>query len=148
MSANFKERTPWPIWLWLFLLFLSTSLALAFWAALGTRWGWITELIQLLGLIYLSQSTLLEIEVRGEELIVNEAHIELKYLGKIEPLSADEMRQWRGPLSDPASYMALRFWISTGVKIELKDPNDRTPYWLLSSKKAQPLAAALSQIGE
>jgi hypothetical protein len=39
--------------------------------------------------------------------------------------------------------MALRFWISRGVKIEIKDPKDATPYWLISSKKAQPLADAL-----
>lgn len=145
MSVKFRERTPWPIWLWLFLLFLSSSLALAFWAALGTRWGAITGLIQLLGLLYLSQSTLLEIEVEDDQLIVNDAHIAIKYLGKIEILSAQEMGKWRGPLSDPAGYMALRFWISTGVKIEVRDPKDKTPYWLLSSKKAQPLAAALSQ---
>lgn len=144
MSTKFRESSPWPVWLWLFLLFLAASLALAFWAALGTRWGWIVGLVQLLGLIYLSQSTLLEISVTDTELIVNKAHIELNYLGVVEALSADEMRKWRGPLSDPAGYMALRFWIGTGVKIEVKDPADPTPYWLLSSKKAQPLAAALS----
>ena len=145
MSRKFSERTPWPIWLWFFLLFLTSSLALAVWAALGTRWGWITALIQLLGLIYLSQRSLLEIEVRDGQLIANNARIEIKYLGKIETLSVDEMRQWRGPLSDPACYMALRFWIGTGIKIEINDPKDNTPYWLLSSKKAQPLAAALFQ---
>ena len=148
MSTKFKERTPWPIWLWLFLLFLAATLALAFWAALGMRWGWLTALFQLLGLIYLSQRSLLEIEIREGQLFVNEARIEIKYLGKIEILSADQMRQWRGPLSDPAGYMALRFWISTGVKIEVNDPRDKAPYWLLSSKKAQPLVAALSQNGE
>ena len=148
MSTKFKERTPWPIWLWLFLLFLAATLALAFWAALGTRWGWLTALFELLGLIYLSQRSLLEIEISEGQLFVNEARIEIKYLGKIEILSADQMRQWRGPLSDPAGYMALRFWISTGVKIEVNDPRDKAPYWLLSSKKAQPLVAALSQDGE
>lgn len=148
MSTKFKERTPWPIWLWLFLLFLAATLALAFWAALGTRWGWLSALFQLLGLIYLSQRSLLEIEISEGQLFVNKARIEIKYLGKIEILSADQMRQWRGPLSDPAGYMALRFWISTGVKIEVNDPRDKAPYWLLSSKKAQPLVAALSQNGE
>lgn len=142
-SVNYKERTPWPIWLWLFLLFLAASLALAFWAALGTRPGAIAMLLQVLGLLYLSQSTLLVITVAGDQLTVGHAHIDRQYLGTIEVLSADQMRQWRGPLSDPACYMALRFWISRGVKIEIKDPKDATPYWLVSSKKAQPLADAL-----
>jgi hypothetical protein len=142
-AEKYRERTPWPIWLWLFLLFLAASLAIAVWAALGTRWGSITMLVQLLGLIYLSQSTILAIEVSEEGLRVGGAHIEKKFLGKVEALSSEEMRQWRGPLADPASFMALRFWIPTGVKIEIKDPNDPTPYWLISSKRAQPLSAAL-----
>jgi hypothetical protein len=39
--------------------------------------------------------------------------------------------------------MALRFWIPGGVKIAINDPKDKVPYWLISSKKAQPLVAAL-----
>ena len=144
MKHLFKERAPWPIWLWLFLLFLAASLALAIYAALGTRWGWISMLVQLLALLFLSQLSALEIEVTDTHLHVGPAHIERKFLGKIEVLDGDEMRRWRGPLSDPASYMALRFWIPTGVKIEINDANDPTPYWLVSSKKAQPLADALS----
>ena len=139
----FKERSPWPIWLWFFLLFLSASLALAVWAALGTRWGAITMLVQLLGFIYLSQSTVLAVEVTVDQLRVGRASIDRKFLGTFEVLSSEQMRQFRGPLADPAGYMALRFWIATGVKIEITDPDDPTPYWLVSSKKAQPLMAAL-----
>lgn len=142
-SRIFKEETHWPTWLWLFLLFLAASLALAFWAALGLRWGAISGLLQLLGLIILSQRSALLLEVTQSELRVGSAHIDRQFLGVVEPLSADEMRKWRGPLSDPAGFMALRFWISTGVKIEINDPLDPAPYWLVSSKKAQPLVAAL-----
>jgi len=102
-------------------------------------------LLEFLGLLFISQRSALTLEVTDTELRVGEAKIERKFLGAVEVLTAEEMRKWRGPLSDPASYMALRFWISTGVKIEIKDPADPTPYWLVSSKKAQPLAAALSQ---
>ena len=100
-------------------------------------------LAQLLGLIYLSQITVLEVEVTVDQLRVGRASIHRKFLGNIEVLSSEQMRQLRGPLADPAGYMALRFWIATGVKIEINDQNDPTPYWLVSSKKAQPLMAAL-----
>ena len=142
-SKIFKEQTHWPAWLWLFLVFLATSLALAFWAALGVRWGAIIGLLQLLGLIFLSQRSALLVEVTEGELKVGSAHIDRQFLGVVEPLSAEQMRQWRGPLSDPAGFMALRFWIATGIKIEITDPRDPAPYWLVSSKKAQPLVAAL-----
>ena len=147
MSKNskiFRERSPWPFWLWSFLLFLAATLALAFYAALGTRWGELTGLIQLLGLLFISQRTPLEIQVSEGELRVGSAHIERRFLGLVEALNAEQMRQWRGPLADPAAFMALRFWIATGVKIEINDSKDPTPYWLISSKKAQPLLAALS----
>ena len=143
VSKNFKERAPWPIWLWLFLLFLAGSLALAIWAALGTRWGVISMLVQFLGLLYLSQITVVTVEVRDGQLHVGGAHIDLKYISAVEPLSSDQMRQWRGPLADPASFTVLRFWITTGVKITINDPKDGTPSWLVSSKKAHPLADAL-----
>lgn len=142
-SEKFKERSPWPIWLWLFLLFLVASLALAFWAALGTRWGVISGAVIFLGLLFASQITALEIEVSDQELRVGSAHIEQKFLGEVEVLEAEDMRQWRGPRADPAAYLALRFWIATGIKVTVNDPNDPTPYWLISSKKAHALAAAL-----
>lgn len=143
MNPSFKERTPWPLWLWFFLLFMSASLALAFWAALGNRWGAISALLELLGLLYLSQSTLLTIEVNESTLTVGAAHIDLSYVGEIEVLDAEAMRKARGPLLDPAAFLALRFWVSTGLKVAIRDPQDPTPYWLISSKKAQPLQAAL-----
>ncbi len=100
-------------------------------------------IVQFIGLLVLSQRTILTVEVTNEQLKVGSAHIDRKYLGTITALTAEQMRQLRGPLSDPAGYMALRFWLSRGVKVEINDPNDPTPYWLISSKKAQPLAAAL-----
>lgn len=143
MSPSFKERTPWPIWLWLFLLFLAGSLSLAIWAALGNSWALISTLVQFLGLLYLSQSTVLAISVDEDSLHVGNATLERRYITALTPLSASEMAKIRGPLANPSAYLALRFWISTGVKIEFSDPHDQTPYWLVSSKKAHQLADAL-----
>ena len=144
MNARFKERVAWPIWLWLFLLFLSASLALAFWAALGNTWGVLTMLIQFLGLLFLSQSTPLTLEYDGSTLRVGEASIERRFISGLTPLNSDEMRKIRGPRANPRAYLAIRFWIPTGVKIEISDPADPTPYWLVSSKKAHQLIDALS----
>jgi hypothetical protein len=45
------------------------------------------------------------------------------------------MRNERGILLNPKAFLALRFWIKTGVKIYLSDDRDPTPYWLISSRK-------------
>jgi hypothetical protein len=141
----FKERASWPIWLWAFLLFLSGSLSIAIWAALGNTWAEVSMLTQLFGLLFLSQSTPLEIEVTADLLRVGPARIERKYISGVTSLTSEEMRILRGPKINTAAYMQIRFWISTGVKITISDPQDPTPYWLVSSKKAHQLAGALNK---
>ena len=55
------------------------------------------------------------------------------------------MRQAHGPRLDARAYLCLRGWIPTGVRIALADPQDPTPYWLLSTRRPEALAAALQQ---
>lgn len=78
------------------------------------------------------------------ELRVGRAHIELTYLGPIQSLTIDQMRLTRGRDADPAAYLALRFWQPRGVKIEIHDARDSTPYWLISSKNPKGLVDALN----
>jgi hypothetical protein len=46
--------------------------------------------------------------------------------------------------ADPAAFFAITFWISQGIKVAVKDDRDPTPYWLISTKRATELAAALN----
>ena len=144
-SVVFQERVGWPVWLWAFLLFLCGSLGIAIWAALGTTWAEVSMLAQLVGLIFLWQSTPLEIRATADSLRVGPANIERKFITSVSALSSDEMRSLRGPKINTAAYMQIRFWISTGAKISISDPLDPTPYWLVSSKKAHQLADALNK---
>ena len=84
------------------------------------------------------------IEVNNNELKVNTAHIELRYLGDAKILDTDAMRFARGRDADPAAYLAIKFWSPRGVLVKVNDSRDSTPYWLISSKRAKELAAALS----
>ena len=51
----------------------------------------------------------------------------------------------RGQRLDARAWLLLRGWISPVVRIELNDPNDPTPYWLVSSRRPEELAAALTR---
>ena len=42
-----------------------------------------------------------------------------------------------------AAYLATIFWISKGIKMQVADSRDRTPYWLISTKKATALKKAM-----
>jgi len=136
-------RDPWPIWLWLFLLFLAASLSLAVEAALGNIPALMVSLIQLLLLIWASLLTPLRIEVSKERVRVGRARIEREFITATHVLDSKEMALIRGRDADPRCWMALRFWVGTGLKIEINDPKDPTPYWLVSTKKAAAVATAL-----
>jgi len=112
------------------------------WKYMGRSFSMLTQLV---GLLFLSQSTPLEIEVTADLLRVGPARIERKYISAVTSLTSEEMRILRGPKINTAAYMQIRFWISTGVKITISDPQDPTPYWLVSSKKAHQLAGALNK---
>lgn len=46
---------------------------------------------------------------------------------------------------DPAAYVLHKTWIPTMAMLVLDDPDDPTPYWLISSKEPQELLEALDR---
>ncbi len=139
----FRESLAPPVWLLGFIYFLLASLALSIWAALGDSAGVISILFFTVLLMVIRSKSTLHIEVTHNELTINRAHIEKKFLGEVTQLDSAHMRTTRGRDADPASFLAIRFWVSQGIKIEVKDSKDSTPYWLISTKKGNQLAKAL-----
>nr|WP_246394692.1 DUF3093 domain-containing protein [Corynebacterium anserum] len=46
---------------------------------------------------------------------------------------------------DPAAYVVHKGWIPTMAMLVLDDPDDPTPYWLISTKEPQELLEALGR---
>lgn len=139
----FKEVLRPPIWVLAFIYFLLLSLVIAIWAAFGglaTLYSFIAVTIALIFLAFKMRST---ISINGQELRIDRAHIEIKYLGKVTLLDAPEMRLLRTRDADPAAYLAIKFWTPIGLKVEVNDPRDPTPYWLITSKRGEEIAALL-----
>ena len=142
----FKEEIRPPLWLLGFIYFMFLSLVVAIWAALDNRSALIAWVFSTLAILALARAARSTIEVTDKELIVGRAHIDLRYISKIEELNTQQMRLLRTRDADPASYLAITFWISTGVKITLQDDRDPTPYWLLSCKKSKELTSTLYRL--
>jgi len=79
----------------------------------------------------------------GNELRIDRAHIEIRYLGSATVLDSSTMRLLRTRDADPAAYLAIKFWMPKGIKITVVDPRDPTPYWLITSKRGEEIAALL-----
>ena len=141
---RFREVIRAPFWLLAFIYFLFLSLVVAVWAALGNKPALITWITCTVLIVLIALKSALVIEVNESEMRAGPAHIELKYLGTATPLDSKEMGRLRTRDADPASYLIFRFWRSTGVKVEINDPRDQTPYWLITSKRNKELAEILN----
>ncbi len=71
------------------------------------------------------------------------ARIEVGHIGAVEALDVDETRRVSGPGADARAYLVLRPYLKRSVKVEITDPGDPVPYWLVSSRHPRALAGAL-----
>ncbi|PIE27909.1 MAG: hypothetical protein CSA58_01840 [Micrococcales bacterium] len=85
------------------------------------------------------------IRVDADELRVGKAHIDTSLLSGAESFDEEQARYAKGPGLDARAYLAMRGWLSGVVRIGLDDPSDPTPYWLVSSRNPQALAAAVNE---
>ena len=134
-----------PIWVLAFIYFMFLSLVIAIWAALDTTATIVALAIATLAIPFIARSLTSRIRIDQNELRIDKAHIELKYLGKVTVLDSSAMRLLRTRDADPAAFLAIKFWASKGIKIEVTDSRDSTPYWLITSKRGEKLAALLTK---
>ena len=123
---------------------MTGSVSLSFWAALGSPWALTISLLELGLLIFASQRTALEITVTKGWLLVGPAAIERAFIHNFKALDSVEFKRVRGVDADPACFLQIRFWINSAIKIDLRDPKDKTPYWLISTNRANELADLLN----
>lgn len=139
----FKEVLRPPIWVLALIYFLFLSLVIAIWAAFDNTVALTAFLVATIAIIYIAFAMRSIIIIDSKELRIERAHIEVKYLGKVTILDSPAMRLLRTRDADPAAFLAIKFWAPTGIKIEVTDPRDPTPYWLITSKRGKEIAALL-----
>ena len=143
MNRKYDEVISAPFWLMSFISFLFLTLDIAIWAALGNGATLFAFAASVVAIFIIAIRAPLKISVDDEWLVAGRARIERRYVGHVSALERDEYFLTRGRNADPASFLALRFWINRGVKVELTDARDATPYWLISSKDPSALKEAL-----
>lgn len=126
-------RTPW--WWYLVAVGVAAILAGEFHISGLPLTDWIPfgTLIPLSVLIvwYLGHSAL---EITGGEVRIRGAHLPLRYVTGAVALDAATLRRVVGREGDPAAYVSIRPWVGPGVQLWLDDPDDPTPYWVVSTR--------------
>lgn len=87
------------------------------------------------------------VRVAGGELHAGDAHIPATLLRAPRALDADATRHALGPGFDARAHVVLRGWVRTAVVVEVADPADPTPSWLVSTRRPEDLVRALAAAG-
>jgi hypothetical protein len=142
---RYREVIHTPLWLLAIVYFFMLSLVISIWAALGNNPALISLLVVTAALLWVYYATALTIEIDAKELRVGRAHIQLAFIGECLDLDNDAIRRVRTRDADPRAFLAIRFWSPKGVRVEIADTRDSTPYWLISSNRGTELIAALKE---
>lgn len=86
------------------------------------------------------------ITVTATEFTAGRASIERTFLGAVEAFDGDDATLERGQRLDARAWLMIRGWVSPVVKIDVLDPEDPAPYWLVSTRRPRELQRVLSGV--
>lgn len=145
-SVLYRERLRTPWWWYPVALFVAGLLAAEFhiaglrltdWIPFGTLLPLAAFLVWLLGRA--------ELKIADDELRIRGAHLPLRFCSGRVALDAATLRRVVGREGDPQGFVSIRPWIGPGVQLWLDDPEDPTPYWVISTRHPDRVVAALDR---
>lgn len=143
---DYSERLHVPLRWWV----QGTMLVASFWLALAVSmddylpvvWTLTGALLVLMAGAFASYGA--RIRIHDGVLHAGRAHISLQHVGEVEALGRDDTRRVAGVDADARAYLVLRPYLKRSVKVEITDPDDPVPYWLLHTRHPRELAAAIT----
>jgi len=146
---HYRERLSVPIRWWAQGTMLVASLWLAVIVAVpgAVAWAVTGAAVALMTALFLTYGAAL-VSVEDGWFRAGRARVELRFVGEVVPLDAEATRLVAGRDADARAYLLLRPYRKKAVKVSLRDPADPTPYWLVSTRRPDALAAALTRAVE
>ena len=77
------------------------------------------------------------------ELWAGQAHLPATVISRSAEIPASAKSAALGRQLDPAAFVAHRAWVGPMLLVVLDDPDDPTPYWLVSSRHPERVLSAL-----
>ena len=143
--GNYRERLSVPVSWWIVATALVITLFVITYVPVGSFAGVLVGGIAAVALVlFFVQYGGALVEVDSERLRAGRAAIERAYLGKVEALTGDDARHAFGRDCDPKAYLLLRSYVRGAVRVDITDPRDPAPYWVIATRHPDRLAAALS----
>ncbi|WP_028046490.1 DUF3093 domain-containing protein [Cellulomonas sp. URHE0023] len=141
-STVYSERLTLGPLGWVLMVVFASMLGIAF-VPVDVRLAVLVGTAAVVGGVVVFVRTAPVVRVDATTLQAGRARIPLTLVGAASPLDSAATRAELGPRLDARAYLCLRGWIHTAVKVELVDPLDPTPYWIVSTRRPEALAGAL-----
>jgi hypothetical protein len=125
------------VWGWVFLVVTTWPIAIA-----------VGIVVAAAGLAAVQRYGSLLVEVDDAGLRVGRASIDPSHIGAVLPLHRADYRLRLGTGADARAYLVTRPYLDRGVLVPVEDTGDPAPYWLVSSRRPEALAAALGHTGD
>lgn len=142
-----QERLGVPLRWWVQATMLVASFWLAMVVALPGPVAWLVTAVAAVAtaalLLGYGWARLL---VTDEAFHAGRARIEVRHLGEARALDAAQTRRAAGVDADARAWLVLRPYLKRSVRVEVADPRDPTPYWLVSTRRPDELVRALREV--
>ena len=142
-EVRFQERVLPSFGFFLMLLLLPLAISLVFLpinAAIGFLIAVSAYFVAIL--MALINSPLIALDSSG--LHVSKVSIPANLIRGAKVIEPKEVFAERGTRLDARAYTRFQIGVSSLIRIEIADAKDPTPYWLISTRKAEELAVALN----
>ena len=143
-AASYRETLYTPWWWYLVAVAVAGVLAAEFHVAGIGLTDWIPYCVLVpLSVVLVWWMGHARLEISGGEVRIRGAHLPLRYVSGSVALDAATLRRVIGREGDPAAFVSMRPWIGPGVQLWLDDPEDSTPYWVISTRHPDQVLAVL-----
>lgn len=146
-DVRYRERLHAHLAVWAFAVFLTATLGIAYARALGPFWGAVTFVATMLCAAWLLLATAPLVQVDERVLRAGRARLPREHIGRVRVLSREELHRLQGVDADTRAFRCVRSWVPRAVVVEVADPRDPHPYWLVSTRDPDAVAAALLSTG-
>jgi hypothetical protein len=147
LTPSYSERLGVPLRWWVQGTMLVATFWLAVVVALPPSAAWLVTAVALALLVFpLWSYGSPRITVSEGTFCAGRARIGAEHLGAVEALDAEQARRVAGVEADARAYLLMRPYLKRAVKVEITDPADPAPYWLVNTRHPEELARALTAL--
>ena len=144
----FNERMTVPLWWWPIVLAVMSGLAVEIGLGVTGIVLWLPFSILLPGAVALLWwAGHIRVRVTADTLHVDDAVLPAEYIAEVTVLTGNRLRDALSVQLHPIAFVVQRPWIRSAVRIDLADPQDPTPYWVVSTRRPEELRDALVRAG-